>query len=419
MIFDTGSSWVWVQSDACHHCMANQHKFHYSQSKTFTPLTNQPSVLRYGKGSVVGIDSEDQVCITPDGTLGRGCMANYLFKTVFGQRDLDGLAGAGIIGLSPSNQGAGAQLFVPSLYRKGAIKSNVFAMFIDQNGQSKIQIGGYNVQKYAQGPLNWHPLSSPFFWQVKFDHVKLGNWMFRPSTDQAMADSGTSLNMMPDVDFRAIYNHFFSDWNCHVSPTTLTVCQCTQEQHETIPDLEFLIGGHPYKINRDQWFERSDDLCVIKFMHAPGRNTWILGLNFFTNYYTVFDYENLRIGFADSILMGSPPSASFMRWVLQVERVAGLTGITKKSSSGHQTGPALDSWEVYAKVIAAEALALAFLVSLYFGSAKLFERCQKKYTATVSSQAQGNQVDTSDKFEVQQVESGNGELLNDQHFSQL
>ena len=43
-------------------------------------------------------------------------MADYLFKTIVGQKDLDGLAGAGIIGLSPSNQGAGAQLFVPSLY---------------------------------------------------------------------------------------------------------------------------------------------------------------------------------------------------------------------------------------------------------------------------------------------------------------
>lgn len=36
-------------------------------------------------------------------------------------------------------------------------------------------------------------------------------------------------------------------------------------------------------------------------MHAPGRTMWILGLNFFINYYTVFDYENRKIGFADSI----------------------------------------------------------------------------------------------------------------------
>lgn len=29
MIFDTGSSWVWVQNDKCVDCMANEHKFHF------------------------------------------------------------------------------------------------------------------------------------------------------------------------------------------------------------------------------------------------------------------------------------------------------------------------------------------------------------------------------------------------------
>jgi hypothetical protein len=35
-------------------------------------------------------------------------MSDYLFKTVVWQKDLEGLAGAGLIGLAPSNQGAGA-----------------------------------------------------------------------------------------------------------------------------------------------------------------------------------------------------------------------------------------------------------------------------------------------------------------------
>jgi len=49
-------------------------------------------------------------------------------------------------------------------------------------------------------------------------------------------------------------------------------------------------------------------------MHGPAKDFWILGLNFFTNYYTVFDYENNRIGFAESILMGTKQSSSFINW---------------------------------------------------------------------------------------------------------
>jgi len=71
---------------------------------------------------------------------------------------------------------------VPSLYAKKAIKKSVFALFIDTNGQSKIQIGGYDLKKYAQGPIHWHKLSSPQFWQMNFDHVKMGDWIMQPST---------------------------------------------------------------------------------------------------------------------------------------------------------------------------------------------------------------------------------------------
>jgi len=112
-------------------------------------MSYQVSELRYGKGAVWGFDAIDQVCVQPQGRIGDGCMADYHFKAVTRQEDLEGLAGAGIIGLSPSSQGTRAQLFVPSLYAKKAIKKSVFALFIDTNGQSKIQIGGYDLKKYA------------------------------------------------------------------------------------------------------------------------------------------------------------------------------------------------------------------------------------------------------------------------------
>ena len=35
MIFDTGSSWVWVQSADCRPCMKNDHKFSADASKSY------------------------------------------------------------------------------------------------------------------------------------------------------------------------------------------------------------------------------------------------------------------------------------------------------------------------------------------------------------------------------------------------
>lgn len=70
-------------------------------------------------------------------------------------------------------------------------------------------------------------------------------------------------------------------------------------------------------------------------MHAPGRKTWILGLNFFTNYYSVFDYENKRIGFAESKIAYGQPSKSFMKWVMQTEAAFKLGIAPRESSSSN------------------------------------------------------------------------------------
>jgi hypothetical protein len=107
MIFDTGSSWVWVGSDMCNNC-ANSKKFNFDKSSSFMQLTPYLSHLGYGKGHVWGYDSTDQVCLNHDSVIGNGCMEDYLFKLVVNQRDLEGLAGSGLIGLSPSSQNGGA-----------------------------------------------------------------------------------------------------------------------------------------------------------------------------------------------------------------------------------------------------------------------------------------------------------------------
>lgn len=90
-----------------------------------------------------------------------------------------------------------------------------------------------------------------------------------------------------------------------------------------MPDITFNLGNDKYKILANQWFERGDDgQCIIKFMHAPGRDMWILGLNFFQDYYAVFDYQHKRIGFAESINMGKQVAhkeKSFIEWATEQE----------------------------------------------------------------------------------------------------
>ena len=164
--------------------------------------------------------------------------------------------------------------------------------------------------------------------------VRVGELTFTPVVQKVMADSGTSLNLMPEHDYKIIYNHFFQGrFQCEKLKNTLTMCDCTEEEHLSIPDIHFTIDGVEYRINRDMWFERAPDVdkCVIKIMHGPHKPYWILGLNFFTNYYTVFDYKNFQIGFAESINMGKPPNKSFINWCLSSAGIYDEDYLSKKS----------------------------------------------------------------------------------------
>ena len=62
----------------------------------------------------------------------------------------------------------------------------------------------------------------------------------------------------------------------------------------------FHINGEEYILPKENYIYRSkkpgkDAICGIMILEG-GKDTWILGLNFFPNYYTVFDQENQRIG---------------------------------------------------------------------------------------------------------------------------
>jgi hypothetical protein len=67
----------------------------------------------------------------------------------------------------------------------------------------------------------------------------------------------------------------------------------------------FTFNGFSYMLPRESYILHSEikGACAFKMSTLSGgsmENIWILGLSFFQNYYTVFDQDKLRIGFAVS-----------------------------------------------------------------------------------------------------------------------
>lgn len=75
-------------------------------------------------------------------------------------------------------------------------------------------------------------------------------------------------------------------------------CQCPENGVDGFPDLKYTLSGNVYWITRSTYVFKYKTTCYLKIMHHDTFPFYIMGLNFFNSYYTVFDQENGMLGFA-------------------------------------------------------------------------------------------------------------------------
>lgn len=91
LIFDTGSSWMWVTSGACGGCAT--HSFNPAQSGTYQ-TDNEPEHLYYGQGDCSGVLSYDTAGI---GAAGLAPVSQQSFILVDQENDFGGTGFDGIL----------------------------------------------------------------------------------------------------------------------------------------------------------------------------------------------------------------------------------------------------------------------------------------------------------------------------------
>ena len=128
------------------------------------------------------------------------------------------------------------------------------------------------------------------------DGVNIGS--FSSGSTNAIVDSGTSLITGPSSDISAIAST--------IGATKTLMGQYTIDCDKVpdIDDITFIINGKEYNIPGSKLVIQSAGVCLFAMMGMdfpePGPQ-WILGDVFMREYYTVFDYEHKKVGFAKAI----------------------------------------------------------------------------------------------------------------------
>nr|CAG4710427.1 unnamed protein product [Naegleria fowleri] len=294
VIFDTGSSNVWVPSEKCWSITCLLHN-RYDHTKSSTYVANGRTFnITYGSGAVTGFLSQDT------NSVGGIDVKGQVFGEVTSESGLSFLFGKtdGIVGMAfPSIAVDGVTPLFNNIMAQKLVDQNLFSFYLSKtpgSTASAMILGGIN-QKYYTGPMNYVPLANRTYWAIKIADVGVGGQykgVCPAGGCLAAVDTGTSLIAGPALKIGPIMESLNIAKDC--------------SNIDSNPDVTFKINGIEYTLKPRDYVLKISQLgateCIAGFMPLalPPQfgDFWILGDVFISTYYTVFDYDGNRVGFA-------------------------------------------------------------------------------------------------------------------------
>uniref|UniRef100_A0A8C0GTQ4 Peptidase A1 domain-containing protein n=1 Tax=Chelonoidis abingdonii TaxID=106734 RepID=A0A8C0GTQ4_CHEAB len=295
VLFDTGSSNLWVPSTYCQSQACTTHtRFNPSNSSTYSS-NGQTFSLQYGSGSLTGVFGYDTVTVS--NSISRGDDIFGLSETepgtsfVYAQFD-------GILGLAfPAIAAGGATTVMQGLIQENLISASLFSFYLSDGGE--LLFGGIDSNLYS-GQIVWTPVTQDAYWQIGIEGFSVdgqsSGWC--SSGCQGIVDTGTSLLTAP----QAIFSELMEDIGAQENSDGEYVVSCSSI--DSMPTISFTISRTSFPLSPSAYVLQSNSTeCVVGISptYLPSQNgqpLWILGDVFLRSYYSVYDLGNSQVGFA-------------------------------------------------------------------------------------------------------------------------
>lgn len=303
VILDTGSADLWVPSSYCvSQACATHRRFKAFESTSFQP-DGRPFGIHYGSGQLLGVMARDTLMIG-NMTIEMQEFGESVYEpgSTFVFAKFDGVLGLGYPALA---EVLGKPVFDNIIAQK-KVDQAVFSFYLPRRGANdaalggELLIGGTDKSVY-NGEINWIPVAAQGYWQIKIDSVAVqGTSALCQKGCQAIVDTGTSLIGGPPNEI------FILQQLIGATPSSIGefILDCTRLS--SLPYITFVLGGKEYTMTPQQYVRKEmlggRALCFSGFQSvdivSDQGPLWILGDVFLTEYYSVFDREHNRVGFA-------------------------------------------------------------------------------------------------------------------------
>eukprot|EP00917_Polyrhabdina_sp_WS-2016_P014020 GHVP01030618.1.p1 GENE.GHVP01030618.1~~GHVP01030618.1.p1 ORF type:complete len:436 (+),score=67.01 GHVP01030618.1:4541-5848(+) len=328
VVFDTGSSNLWIPSAYCETGGCKHHmKFDPRLSSTFETISRTTNTakplqefIQYGTGSCLLDLGKDTVQIGSIAVPGQG-IGLAVKESDFPFEDLpfDGLVGLGFP--DPSSPLSETPL-IDTIKNQKLLKRNIFGVYMsgDLNKPGAISFGGVDPRYVFKGHIPvWFPLSSTLYWQVSLAAIKVDNKDLNVCNNttgcQAAIDTGSSLTTLPAEAYDKLTKNVNVKEDCSNINELPPITFVLPDQNKRL--IDFTFQPFEYVLQEQENPLQKTNSCSLGFMKMdipiPRGPLIVIGNNFIQKYYALFDRDNLRVGFQRANHGISGPSMTYQK----------------------------------------------------------------------------------------------------------
>ncbi|KAI8993574.1 endopeptidase [Pilobolus umbonatus] len=299
VVFDTGSSNLWVPSTHCTSIACFMHRRYDSgQSSTYVENGTEFSI-HYGTGSLEGFISQDLLTVADIKVKDQGFAESVKEPGfTFALAHFDGIFGLGYDTISVKHT-------VPPFYQmvdRDLLEEHIFSFWLnDMNKEEEVGgelvFGGVDEDHYS-GNITWSPVKRKGYWEIEIENIKFGGEYVDLEPIGAAIDTGSSLLVAPSTVAELINKEIGAEKNWAGQYTL----DCS-----TVPDLPefcFVFSGKDFCLKGKDYVLQVKDQCISGFMGMdipePAGPLWIVGDVFLRKFYSVYDLKHNRVGLAKS-----------------------------------------------------------------------------------------------------------------------
>jgi hypothetical protein len=334
---DTGSGSLVIPAKDCHDMACEAHRrydrFLSASAKdvlridsdaeevvNWPPRKDSDTMTVYfGSGKIFGRVVNDRVCIgamTPPGqnlcTELNFIVGETMTQEPFGLLPFDGILGLGLPALSPTTKFN----IMGEFAEKEMLLHDRFAMWlaVPSDGEdSEITFGDFRTDRMTSHiiwtPVTNHPGETvrSGFWQVTMEDVAIANTALGQGSHQVAVDTGTSMIAGPSALIDTIESEIALEKDC--------------SNYKLLPTVGFVIGGTILNLEKTDYvhIDMGKKECYSQFIKLdlppPKGPITLLGDPFLKKYYSIFDRDTLKMGFALSKHANQAEHKDLKSWV--------------------------------------------------------------------------------------------------------